>query len=89
MQYEPAELADFVTRLRRHREDLGLDGPHEIIVLHVRPRDPMRHDLVHRMEDLGIDGLLMVPLPMTVGERSTLAEKQAALEDFADEYIRR
>jgi hypothetical protein len=36
-----------------------------------------------------VDGLLQVPLPMTVGERSTLAEKVAAMEEFADEYIRR
>ena len=90
LQYEPAELAELVGRLQRFREELGRDHlDHEIIVLHDRPREPMSHDLVHRLEDLGIDGLLQVPLPMTVGERSSLSEKLAAMEEFADEYIRR
>jgi probable F420-dependent oxidoreductase len=90
LQFGHRQLEGIVHRLDTERRALGRgDEPFETIVLHDEPNEPMSLDLVHWLEDIGVQGLLLVPLPMMVGEESTLADKRAALEAFADEFIGR
>ena len=78
-------------KLDQERRALGRSAePFETIVLHDEPNEEvMSLDLIHWLEDIGVRGLLLVPMPMTVGEESTLADKRAALEAFAEEFIGR
>ena len=90
LQFAREELEEIVHKLDTERRVLGrADEPFEKIVLHDEPNEPVSLGLIHWLEDIGVDGLLLVPMPMTVGEESTLADKRAALEAFAEEFIRR
>jgi hypothetical protein len=90
LQFPRDELEDIMGKLGKHRQALGrAHEPFETIVLHDEPNEPMTLDLIRWLEDIGVQGLLLVPMPMTVGEESTLADKRAALESFAEEFIGR
>ena len=90
LQFPHDELEGIMGKLDQERRALGRSAePFETIVLHDEPNEAMSLDLIHWLEDIGVQGLLLVPMPMTVGEESTLADKRAALEAFADEFIGR
>jgi probable F420-dependent oxidoreductase len=90
LQFPRDELEAIMSTLDNERRALGrADEAFETIVLHDEPNEPVSLDLIHWLEDIGVRGLLLVPLPMTVGEESTLADKAAAMESFAEEFIGR
>lgn len=90
LQFPHDELEAILATLDAERAAIGRSQePFETIVLHDEPNEPMSLDLVHWLEDIGVQGVLLVPMPMTVGEESTLADKRAALEAFAHEFIGR
>jgi probable F420-dependent oxidoreductase len=90
LQFRHDDLEAILATLDAERAAIGRSQePFETIVLHDEPNEPMSFDLIHWLEDIGVQGVLLVPMPMTVGEESTLADKRTALEAFADEFIGR
>jgi probable F420-dependent oxidoreductase len=81
------ELPGLVERLRRHRRAAGLaPGPFEVIAAVTAAPAP---DLFRRFEDAGVTGIVSYPLLYTIGPGTTLDQKRAALERYAEEIIAR
>ena len=58
----------------------------EVIAAVTEPVDP---DLVRRLEDAGVTGLVSYPLLYTIGPGTTLEQKRAALEQYGGGIIAR
>ena len=79
------ELLGLLERVHRLRAEAGRgDAPFETATLHAvgLTKD---FDEVRRLADAGLDGIVHLPFRATLGRRSTLADKRAYLERFADE----
>lgn len=81
----PEEFPAIVQTLRSARRDAGREhGDFGIIAaLSV----PLELDLVRRMEDAGVTGLVSWPFAYTIGPGSILDAKRAYLARFGDEVI--
>ena len=61
LQFGHDALEDIIGKLGNERRALGRgDEPFEMIVLHDEPNEPMSLDLIHWLDDIGVQGLLLV-----------------------------
>ena len=83
---DPADVPALVERLRRQRREAGLpEAGFDIVVALTSAPD---RDVFRRMQDAGVTGIVSYPLLYTLGPGSTLAAKRAALERYAENFIR-
>jgi probable F420-dependent oxidoreductase len=83
----PEALPGIVARLRGQRREAGLPlEAFEVIAPVTAAHTP---DLVRRLEDAGVTGLVSYPLLYTIGPGTTLEQKRAALERYGSEVIAR
>ncbi len=83
----PDALPGIVERLRDYRREAGLSSEaFEVIAPITVPPEP---DLVRRLEDAGVTGLVSYPLLYTIGPDTTLEQKRAALEQYGSGIIAR
>jgi probable F420-dependent oxidoreductase len=83
----PDELVGLMAELSRMRKEAGRDHlPFESIVTLTTP--PSLDDF-KRAEDAGVDGILAYPPTFTLGHHSTLDQKKAVLEQYAENFIRK
>jgi dihydrodipicolinate synthase/N-acetylneuraminate lyase len=76
-----------MAELSRMRREAGRDHlPFESIVTLTTP--PSLDDF-KRAEDAGVDGILAYPPTFTLGHYSTLDQKKAVLEQYAENFIRK
>lgn len=81
----PDDVAGFLAEIGKARKEAGRERePFEAIVPLTVPLD---RDLVRRMEDLGVTGLVSYPLAFQIGSGRPLAEKLAALDRWGSETI--
>ncbi len=81
----PEELEPILARLRSLRAEAGRTGAFEVIAPLTVPPEP---DLLKRLEDLGVTGTVSYPFSYAIGPSSTLDQKRAVLEQFAEAVIR-
>ena len=81
---DPADVPGIVERLRRLRREQGASGEFEIIAALNAAPDV---DLFRRMQDAGATGLVSYPLLYTLGPGTTIEQKRAALEAWAEAFI--
>ncbi|RMD85060.1 MAG: TIGR03619 family F420-dependent LLM class oxidoreductase [Candidatus Dadabacteria bacterium] len=80
------EALETLAELRRLREREGrADQPFETIVPLVEPLD---RQIVARLEEAGVSGVVSYPFVFELGPRSSLADKRAYMERFAERVIR-
>ncbi len=83
----PGDMPAILERLRTLRKEHGRDRLlFEIIVALTCPPDL---DLLRRLEDGGVTGVVSWPLAYTIGPGKPLEAKRAALEKYGDEVIAR
>ena len=81
----PDEALEMLDRIQQHRQAVGRqDQPFEAIVPLTTPPEP---DSMKRLQDAGATGSVSYPFTYTLGPTSTLAEKRAYLEGFANNVI--
>lgn len=81
-----ADMAPLIARLNAMRREAGRDHrPFEVVMV---LRDPWDVDLFRRAEDIGVTAILLPPVYFTLGRRSTLEEKAAVWESFAEKVLR-
>jgi probable F420-dependent oxidoreductase len=81
----PEEAIAMLEKIREHRKAVGRQSrDFEAVVPLVTPPDP---DAFKRLEDAGATSTVSYPFTYTVGPTSTLAEKRAYLEGFANNVI--
>jgi probable F420-dependent oxidoreductase len=84
---DPAELPGIVERLHGYRRDTGLaSAPFEVVVALTSPPDV---DVFRRLEDAGVTGVVSYPLLYTLGPGTSLDEKRAALQQYAENFMAR
>ena len=81
----PEELETILARLTALRAEAGRRGPFEVIAPLRVPPEP---DLLKRLEDRGVTATVSYPFSYALGPRSTLDQKRAVLEQFAESTIR-
>ena len=80
------EAVEILGKLRAFRLEYGRENePFETIVPLVTPPNP---DDLKRIEDAGADGTVSYPFTYTVGPTSTLDEKRAYLEGYANSVMK-
>ena len=83
------EVIAWVARLRRERADSPRAG--EPFTIMTAVGEELTPDVVHRLEDAGVDGLMCAPwmtAEVVAGNfRSTLDVKLAAIERFAETVV--
>jgi alkanesulfonate monooxygenase SsuD/methylene tetrahydromethanopterin reductase-like flavin-dependent oxidoreductase (luciferase family) len=83
----PEQASEILAELARLRAAAGRAAqPFETIVPLVVPPE---RDLLRRLADQGASGTVSYPFTYTVGPTSTLAQKRAYLEGFAENVIAR
>jgi probable F420-dependent oxidoreductase len=83
----PDEVPGLMDEIRRMRREAGRDHlPFESIVTLTTP--PSVDDF-KRMEDIGVDGILVYPATFALGQTSTLDQKKQLMEQFAESFIRK
>jgi len=81
------EVPGVLAELHRMRKEAGRDHlPFEAIVTLTSP--PSLDDF-KRAEDYGVDGILVYPPRFVLGHHSTLDQKKALMEQFAENFIRK
>jgi len=81
----PDEVPPLMTRLSKLRQDYGRTGPFETIVgLYAEPE----LDLLRRMEDAGMSSGIHMPFHFAFDGPSTLDQKRALMEAFAEKVLR-
>lgn len=81
----PEEGVEMLGKIANHRKASGRDGqPFEAIVPLVSAPDP---DSMKQLQDAGATGSVSYPFTYTIGPTSTLDEKRAYLEGFANNVI--
>jgi probable F420-dependent oxidoreductase len=82
----PDEAAGFLEELARLRREAGrADEPFDALVPLTTPPEP---DSLARLADRGLTGTVSYPFTYSVGAGSSLDQKRAYLEDFAESVIR-
>lgn len=82
----PDEALEMLGRIQAHRKAAGRhDEPFEAIVPLVTEPDP---DVYKRLEDAGATATVSYPFSYALGPASTLDQKRAYLEGFAENVIR-
>jgi len=83
----PDEVPGLMDEIRRMRREAGRDHlPFESVVTLTTPPDV---DDFKRMEDIGVDGILVYPATFALGQTSTLDQKKQLMEQFAESFIRK
>ncbi len=81
----PEAVPALLAEIDRHRREAGRDHlPFESIVALTTPPDL---DTFRRVEDAGVAGIVAYPPMFTLGPRSTLDQKKAVMESFAESFI--
>lgn len=81
-----ADMPPLISRLNALRREAGRDQlPFEIVMC---LRDEWDTDLFRRAEDMGVTAIQLLPAFFKLGRRSTLAEKKAYWEEFAERVLR-
>jgi probable F420-dependent oxidoreductase len=81
----PEEAVAVVERLAQLRAEAGRAGePFDAVVPLTVPPDP---DELRRLEDAGVTGTTAYPFSYTIGPSSSLEQKRAVLEGYADAVI--
>jgi probable F420-dependent oxidoreductase len=81
----PDEVPALLDELARLRREAGRDHlPFETIVTLTTPANL---DDFRRMEDLGVDGIVVYPPTFALGHTSTLDQKKTLLARFAEDFI--
>lgn len=83
---DPAELPAIVDRFRALRREYGRE--HEDFDVVAALATPPDVDTFKRMEDAGVTGIVSYPLLYTLGPDSSLERKRAALEQYAEVFVR-
>ena len=79
-------VVEILGKLTAYRKEYGRDGDSfETIAPLVTPSNA---DDLKKIEDAGADGTVSYPFTYTVGPTSTLDEKRAYLEGYANNFIR-
>ena len=82
------EVPGVLAELHRMRKEAGRD--HLPFEIDRHPdRSPPSLDDFKRAEDMGVDGLLVYPPRFALGHYSTLDQKKALMEQFAENFIRK
>lgn len=80
------EAVELLGKLHRYRKDYGrASEPFEAIVPLVTPPTP---DDLKRMQDAGADATVSYPFTYSLGQNSTLDQKRAYLEGFANSVMK-
>jgi len=82
--YDVAELLGWAPRMQRAWRDAGRSGAPQIVAA---VNDLTRPEQVRQLEDAGVTGVIAMPLTWRGVSASTLAQKRAALETFANEVM--
>jgi probable F420-dependent oxidoreductase len=83
---DPSDVPALVERFRGLRREAGREGEDfDIVVALLTPPDV---DTFKRVEDAGATGIVSYPLLYTLGPGSSLDQKRAALEQYAEAFIR-
>ncbi len=81
-----ADMPPLIETLNLMRQEAGRDHlPFEIVMV---LRDKWDVDLFRRAEDMGVTAIQLLPAFFTLGRRSTLDEKKAFWDDFAEKVLR-
>jgi alkanesulfonate monooxygenase SsuD/methylene tetrahydromethanopterin reductase-like flavin-dependent oxidoreductase (luciferase family) len=81
----PAEIPEVMETLRALRREAGRERmPFEAIVAVAAAPDI---DLYRRIEDEGVTAVLHWPFPYWLGPSSSLEQKRAGLESYAEQFI--
>ena len=81
----PEQLDEILAGLKKARSEAGrADEPFEIVAPLVVPPEP---DLLKRLGDRGVTGTVSYPFSYALGPTSTLDQKRAYLEGFANDVI--
>jgi probable F420-dependent oxidoreductase len=81
------EMITMLEQVRELREEAGRDElPFETITLHAVGLEK-NFDEVRRLEEAGLSGVAHLPFRATLGRQSTLAEKFAYLDRFAEDVM--
>ena len=81
------ELPPLLAELHRMRKEAGRD--HLKFESIVTLTSPPSLDDFKRVEDLGVQGILVYPPKYALGHYSTLDQKKAVMEQFAENFIRK
>lgn len=81
----PEDVPGIVEKLRGYRKDAGATGDYEIIM--ALSTAPSR-DAFQLAEDQGVTALVNYPLFFSLGPGTSVDQKRAALEQFAETFIR-
>jgi len=83
---KPEEVPGVIAELNEMRRELGRDHlPFETIF---PLTTPYSLDDFKRVEDAGADGIMAHPPKFTIGTHSTIDQKKAEMERFAENFIR-
>lgn len=80
------DMPPLIARLNELRREAGRDHlPFEVVMVLKNKWDV---DLFRRAEDMGVTAIQLLPVFFTLGRRSTLDEKKAFWDDFAEKVLR-
>jgi len=85
--HAPDEVPGVVGRLREFRREAGLSGSGFDIVVALTTAPDV--DLLRRLEDVGVTGIVSYPLLYTLGPGAGLDRKRDALERYAEAFVAR
>jgi probable F420-dependent oxidoreductase len=81
-----ADMPPLIARLNAMRREAGRDHlPFEVVMV---LKDRWDVDLFRRVQDMGVTAIQLLPAYFSLGRRSTLAEKKALWESFAEKVLR-
>lgn len=84
---DPAEVPGILQKLERfRREHDNASAAFDVVLALTTAPD---FDTWRRFEDAGVSGIVSYPLTFTIGPNTTLEQKRAALEQYADAIIRK
>jgi len=81
-----ADMPPLIAKLNAMRREAGREHlPFEVVMV---LKDAWDIDLFRRAEDMGVTAIQLLPAFFTLGRRSTLDEKKAYWDDFAEKVLR-
>lgn len=80
------DMPPLIAKLNEMRREAGRDHlPFEVVMV---LKDKWDVDLFRRAQDMGVTAIQLLPAFFTLGRRSTLDEKKAYWDDFAEKVLR-